>query len=328
MKTLFKCLFIALAAISVTSCNGPETGNERRKATSDAKSEVSGKITISGAYALSNLVNLWAEEFTKRNPGAVITINPGSTGQGINDLLAGKAELAMISRPLTLVEEEAGIWVVPVAKDGVAPIINKDNPFIDKLLKCGLSPDEFKSAFSGADGLTWGKLLDTVISIKPVVFIRDDQSGASEILSRFLQMGTGELRGTVKGSDQEIISSVASEKFSIGFCNFSYAFDPETGMKTPGVQVLPVDMDNDNTINRKEVPFADLNSAHRGMWLGIYPEALCRELTIGMMGKPGDELTKEFLRFILTDGQQMVKGLGLCELNVIYTRFALESLDN
>lgn len=326
MNSKLRFLLFLLTAVSIISCKNPKAGNSSGDDRSEGKTELSGSIIISGAYALSELVSLWADEFTGRNPGVSITVRPGSTGEGISDLLTGKATLAMISRPLAKSETESGIWVVPVARDGVAPVVNQQNPLIARLLRRGLSPDEFRLLFSGEPGITWGKLLDTSVNLKPEVYIRDYQAGATEIFARFLSLNANDLTGTIRDSDEEIIASVAASKLAIGFCNFSYAFDPASGQKTAGIQVLPVDIDDDNSINRKEFPFENLNVAHRSIWMGIYPDALCRELTIGSLGKPQDELTRQFLIFVLSEGQKMVTSMGLCELNSIYIGFALESL--
>jgi hypothetical protein len=44
------------------------------------------------------------------------------------------------------------------------------------------------------------------------------------------------------------------------------------------------------------------------------------------MGKPSDPAIVEFLRFVLAEGQDYVKEMGLCTLNDVYVRYALECL--
>jgi len=39
-----------------------------------------------------------------------------------------------------------------------------------------------------------------------------------------------------------------------------------------------------------------IKPAYRGIWLGIYPEVLCRELTLASLGKPTDPAIVEFLK--------------------------------
>jgi ABC-type phosphate transport system substrate-binding protein len=128
----------------------------------------------------------------------------------------------MISRPLTDEEINAGIWVIPVAKDGVAPIVNQKNPYIENIINQGVSPEEFMRVFTSEKQLTWGDLLGVEKRDKIKVFIRADESGAAEVWADFLYKNSSDLRGTGVVGDDEMIKSVQADPLAIGFCNFSY----------------------------------------------------------------------------------------------------------
>ncbi len=290
------------------------------------KVNVSGNFTISGAYALYPLVKKWSDDFMKIHPAVKIDLETGGTGQGIEDLLSKKSQLAMISRPLTDEDFDAGIWTIPVAKDGVAAIVNQKNPYIRRIMDQGLSSEEFLKVFTGNKPLTWGELLDTSGKEKVLVFTRTDESGAAEVLADFLNKEASDLKGTGVNGDDEMIKNVQKNPLATGFCNFSYAFDLSTGERIKDIQIVPLDIDYDNKIDRQELPFSNLEKAHRGLWLGLYPKRLCRELTIGSVGKPTDEAVIQFLKYVLIEGQKEVKTAGLCELNDVYTGYALDKL--
>jgi phosphate transport system substrate-binding protein len=317
-------LLLCLAFIS--GCKSGNSDQTKSKLTKASTREISGTFTISGAYALSPLVKKWAGDFMKINPAVKIVVTTGGTGQGIDDLTAGKIQLAMISRPLTDSELQEGIWSIPVAKDGVAAIVNQKNPYIGRILERGLSPDEFLKVFTGDIQLKWGELLDTNVKEKVSVFKRADESGAAEVFAGFLNRESSDLKGTGVVGDEEMIRSVQNNPLAIGFCNFSYAFDPLTGERIKDIQIVPADLDYDNKIETREIPFSNLDKAHRGLWLGLYPKNLCRELLIGSVGKPTDAVVLEFLKYILTDGQNNIKSAGLCELNDVYVGYSLEKL--
>ena len=248
------------------------------------------------------------------------------TGEGITNLLTGKSQLAMISRPLTDEETGAGIWVIPVAKDGVAPIVNQKNPNIEKLINLGLSPDEFMHVFSSGKQMSWGEILGNDSKDKITVFTRADESGAAEIWAGFIYKKSSDLRGIGVTGDEEMIKSIQENPLAIGFCNFSYAFDASTGERIKDIQIIPSDLDFDNKIDRVEVPFVNLEEAHRSLWLGFYPDQLCRELTLGSLGKPTDPAIIEFLYYVLGEGQSSVKKVGFCPLNNVYINYALDFL--
>jgi phosphate transport system substrate-binding protein len=308
---------------------GCKPGNREKNQNSlqtETKSSISGNFSISGAYALYPLVRKWADDFMKINPGVKIEVTKTGTGQGIDDLLTKMNQLAMISRPLTDEEITAGIWSVPVAKDGVAPIINQKNPYFEKILNQGLSPEEYLKAFTSDKPLTWGELLDTNIKEKVIVYSRADESGAADVFADFLFKKSSDLKGIKVTGDDEMIKSVQENKLALGFCNFSYAFDAATGERRKDIQIVPSDLDFDNKIDRKEIPFSNLFESHRGLWLGIYPKNLCRELTISSVGKPTDPAIVEFLKYVLTVGQESIKETGLCGLNNVYIKYSLDKL--
>lgn len=90
-------------------------------------SGVSGKITMSGSTSCEKPMEKMKEAYQTLNPDVTIEINYSGSGAGIQDVLAKKVDIAMASRDLT---EEEATTLVPVifAHDGIAVIVNKDNP--------------------------------------------------------------------------------------------------------------------------------------------------------------------------------------------------------
>jgi phosphate transport system substrate-binding protein len=310
----------------ITGCQPRTSDQAQKNPVTEPKSQISGNITITGAYALYPLVKKWSEDFMKIHPGIKITISANGTGQGIDELKSKKTQLAMISRPLTDEEQSDSIWTVPVAKAGVAPIINQKNPYFKRILHHGIDPQKLIRLFTGNQPMTWGDLLDTVSKEKVAVYTRGDESGAAVIWANFLWKESTDLKGIKVTGDEEMIRSIQGNSLAIGYCNFSYAFDSVTGDRIKDIQVIPIDLDFDKTIDKKEIPFSNISKAHRGLWLGYYPKNLTRELTIGSIGKPNDLAILEFLNYTLTAGQTSVGKSGFCELNDVYIRSALERL--
>ncbi len=267
------------------SCNSPKTEKGPAQTPAEVNSDLKGSFLISGAYALYPLISQMADEFMLIHPGVKIELKKAPAGEGIRDLLSGKCQLAMISRPLSDEELNAGILVIPVAKDGVAPIINQRNPNIDKILSQGLSPDELMTIFSSGKQLAWGEVLGNDSKDKITVYIRSDESGASDIFAQFIYKESSDLRGIEITGDDEMIKRIQENPLALGFCNFSYAFDATSGERTKDIQIVPTDLDFDNKIDRVEIPFSNLQEAHRSLWLGFFPDQLCRELTLGIDGQ-------------------------------------------
>jgi phosphate transport system substrate-binding protein len=321
-KAIIPFMILAL----VFGCNSPKVEKEPARTPAEVKSDIKGSFLISGAYALYPLISRMADEFMLIHPGVKIELKRAPAGEGIRDLLSGKCQLAMISQPLNDEEINAGILVIPVAKDGVAPIVNQRNPNIEKILSQGLSPDELMTIFSSGKQLAWGEVLGNDSKDKITVYIRTDESGASNIFAQFIYKESSDLKGIEVIGDDDMIKRIQENPLAIGFCNFSYAFDTTSGERTKDIQILPTDLDFDNKIDRVEIPFSNLKEAHRSLWLGFFPDQLCRELTLGSMGKPTDPAVLEFLFYVLGEGQSGIPKSGLCPLNNVYLKYALNFL--
>jgi phosphate transport system substrate-binding protein len=321
-----KANILLLCLVIIFGCKPRSSVNNQNRLPDETKSKISGNFSISGAYALYPLVKKWTDDFMKINPAVKITVVPVGTGQGIDELLAKKSQLAMISRPLTNEEQSEGIWVLPVAKEGVALIVNQKNPFITRVLERGITPKNLISLFTSDRSMTWGELLDTTFKEKAVVYTRADESGAAVVWANFLWKEITDLKGIKVTGDEEMIKSIQANPLAIGYCNFAYAFEAGTGDRIKDIQVIPIDLDFDRTIDRKEIPFSNISKAHRGLWLGYYPKNLTRELTFGSVGKPKDSAVLEFLYYTLTLGQADVASSGFCELNDVYITNELGTL--
>jgi phosphate transport system substrate-binding protein len=85
-----------------------------------------GKLTVTGASSLFPLVNDMARRFEALNPGVKIDVRSVGSGKGMTDLRAGTSDIAMLSR--TLIQSERDLFSFPIARDGVAAVVHRDNP--------------------------------------------------------------------------------------------------------------------------------------------------------------------------------------------------------
>lgn len=62
---------------------------------------------------------------------------------------------------------------------------------------------------------------------------------------------------------------------------FGFFVIPGTGDRVTDIQVIPIDLDFDKSVDKKEVSFLNFNKAHRRLWLGYSTKNLTRELMFG-----------------------------------------------
>lgn len=87
-----------------------------------------GKITVAGSSSVTPVMEKLAEAYEKLNPEIKIEVQMSDSTTGVNSALNGVCEIGMASRELKDSEKAKGALQIKIAIDGIAVIINKENP--------------------------------------------------------------------------------------------------------------------------------------------------------------------------------------------------------
>lgn len=87
-----------------------------------------GKITVAGSSSVTPVMEKLAEAYEKLNPEIKIEVQMSDSTMGVNSALNGVCEIGMASRELKDSEKAKGALQTKIAIDGIAVIINKENP--------------------------------------------------------------------------------------------------------------------------------------------------------------------------------------------------------
>jgi phosphate transport system substrate-binding protein len=267
-------------------------------------------INISGAFALYPMVVKWSEEYAKENPDVRFNISAGGAGKGMTDALSGTVDLGMFSREISQEEIDQGVWWVGLCKDAVLPTISANNPFLDTVIKRGLSREEFKSIFIDGTITNWSQLFGNDFDMEIVVFTRADACGAAGTWALYLDGEQEDLLGNGINGDPGLAEAVEKEPAGIGFNNTAYVYDIKTGEKYPGIEVIPIDLNANGKIDPNEYFYDDFSEVLQAISDGLYPSPPARELYFVSKGKPEKESIIDFLKWTLTDGQKFVQEAG------------------
>ncbi len=118
----------------------------------DAEStQPEGKIVVAGSSSVTPVMEKLKEAYAEVNPNAEIEIQQSDSTTGMTSAIDGICDIGMASRDLKDEELEAGLTATTIANDGIAIIVNNDNPTDD------LTADQVKSIYVG-EVTTWGDL--------------------------------------------------------------------------------------------------------------------------------------------------------------------------
>jgi phosphate transport system substrate-binding protein len=101
-------------------------------------------VTIAGSTSVSPLMELLTADYAKARGNVRFSISATGSGDGIKAVPAETAEIGMSSRELSPAEIGTGIDEHLIAIDGIAVIVNANNPV------SGLSAEQIRGIYTGA----------------------------------------------------------------------------------------------------------------------------------------------------------------------------------
>ena len=127
MKKIIKLCLALLVMMSLVACNGDkkghESGHESGSTTTETKS-----VSTDGSTSMEKVIGALGESFMNNNKGVNFTYNPTGSGSGITAVSEGRCDIGLSSRALKDEEKANGLVETVLAYDGIAIIVNNDNP--------------------------------------------------------------------------------------------------------------------------------------------------------------------------------------------------------
>lgn len=295
---------IAGSTLLTTSCSGGGQGSA-----SDGDN-LSGSISLSGAFALYPLAVQWADEFRKLHPNVRIDLSAGGAGKGIADALANVVDLGMVSREIEDEELAKGALPFAVAKDAVVATVNATSPNLQALLKHGLTQETAVGLWITGSVKTWGQVTGTENSDPVSVYTRSDACGAAGTWAKWLGKKQDDLLGTAVYGDPGVAQAVQKDVNGIGLVNIGFAYDTKTHKPAEGIVVAPIDVNNNGKFDPEEDFYDTMDNLSKAIADGLYPAPPARSLYLVTNGNPSNPIVKAFLAYVLTDGQKQAAPHG------------------
>lgn len=103
----------------------------------------SGKVVVAGSSSVTPVMEKLKEAYSKANPNATVEVQQSDSTTGMNSAIEGICDIGMASRELKDSELEKGIKPTVIAIDGIAVVVNNENPIN------GVSSEDILSIYTG-----------------------------------------------------------------------------------------------------------------------------------------------------------------------------------
>ena len=111
--------------------------------TNPSGSGLAGSVSTDGSTSMEKVIGALGEAFTIENPDVKFTYNPTGSGSGITAVSEGRCDIGLSSRALKEDEKAQGLTETVLAYDGIAVIVNPENPVT------GLTLEQITKIYTG-----------------------------------------------------------------------------------------------------------------------------------------------------------------------------------
>ena len=192
--------------------------------TQEQTATLSGVVNTDGSTSMESVMGVLGESFMEMNPDVTVNYNGTGSSAGITAAMDGTADIGLASRDLK--DEETGVTQITVAKDGIAIIVNPQNPVAD------LSVEQIAQIFKG-EVTNWSELGGSDGQIVPIG--REAGSGTRDGFESITDTEDACKYQNELTSTGEVIANVASNPNAIGYASLSAVDDTVKAITVGGV---------------------------------------------------------------------------------------------
>ncbi|MDR3167020.1 MAG: phosphate ABC transporter substrate-binding protein, partial [Treponema sp.] len=234
-------------------------------------------ITVAGSTSVNPLIELLVADYAKVRSNVKFNISATGSGDGIKAVPAETAEIGMSSRELTPAELGTGIDVHLIAIDGIAVIVNSNNPVSN------LTIDQIRDVYTGV--ITDWSALGGGRSGKIAVVSREPGSGTRGAFEEIVKFQDKLVQGAIEFDGTGAVKAEISRNVdAIGYISLGSVDNSVKTLNVDGVAATTANVVNNSYKIAR--PF----------------------LLLTKQGKTLNSETKGFLDWILTSaGQNIVK---------------------
>ena len=240
-----------IAALSLTVMVGALAGrgnsaNSSSNNNSTTKTpQYSGTINADGSTALLPLAQEAAKQFIVKNPNATINVQPGGSGTGLKDVLAGTVEIGnsdIFAEEKLTADQSKALTDHKVCVVGFAVVVNS------KVNVSNLTKQQVKDIFTGKV-TNWKQVGGN--DLKITIINRAKGSGTRATFTKYALDGTDETEGQALTQDSSgaVQKALATQDGGVSYLASSYTFDTAnlSGIKTvqfDGVEMTPANIES------------------------------------------------------------------------------------
>ena len=229
MKKFLTLALTAVMALSLLTACGSKNDNSADTNTDGSNTEttLSGTVSTDGSTSMEKVINSLGESFMAMNKDVKFTYNPTGSGSGIQAVSEGRCDIGLSSRALKDDEKASGLVETVVALDGIAIVVNPENPVSD------LDIDTIAKIYTG-EITNWKDVGG--IDAEIVLIGREAGSGTRDGFESITDTKDACQYRQELTSTGDVINTVSQNPDAIGYASLSAVGDSVKALTVGGVE--------------------------------------------------------------------------------------------
>ena len=229
MKKFLTLALTAVMALSLLTACGSKNDNSADTNTDGSNTEttLSGTVSTDGSTSMEKVINSLGESFMAMNKDVKFTYNPTGSGSGIQAVSEDRCDIGLSSRALKDDEKASGLVETVVALDGIAIVVNPENPVSD------LDIDTIAKIYTG-EITNWKDVGGNDAEI--VLIGREAGSGTRDGFESITDTKDACAYRQELTSTGDVINTVSQNPDAIGYASLSAVGDSVKALTVGGVE--------------------------------------------------------------------------------------------
>ena len=211
MKKMITMMMVAVLALSMLAGCG--------------SNKTTGSVATDGSTSMEKVIGALGEAF-QNDTGISFTYNPTGSGSGIKAVQEGRCDIGLSSRDLKAEEKESGLSGTVLAYDGIAIIVNPENPVSD------LSVETIAKIYTG-EITNWSEVGGNDVEI--VLIGREAGSGTRDGFESITDTEDACKYRQELTSTGDVITTVSQNPGAIGYASVASVKDTVKALTVDGV---------------------------------------------------------------------------------------------
>lgn len=191
------------------------------------KVTLSGTVSTDGSTSMEKVIGALGEAFMATNDDVTFTYNPTGSSSGITAVAEGRCDIGLSSRALKEDEKAQGLTETTLALDGIAVIVNPENPVDD------LTLEQIAKIYTGEIS-NWKDVGGNDAEI--VLIGREAGSGTRDGFESITDTAEACRYRQELTSTGDVITTVAQNPNAIGYASLAAVEDTVKSLSVDGVQ--------------------------------------------------------------------------------------------